>query len=330
MRVIDMHCDTISEIRRRRREQPEISLRRNQFSIDLEKMKQGDYMMQTFAIYINREREPDSFAAAKETLKVFKEETGKNPEMISQITSFRELEENSKKGRMSALLSLEEGAIYQDSLENLRWFYEQGVRMATMTWNYENDLGYPNISGDPMTQKIWSRGDERGLKKKGMEFLEEMERLHMIVDVSHLSDGGFWDVARHTRRPFIASHSNARGYAKAAARNLTDDMIHTLAEKGGVMGLNFCVAFVRPDWKPGQPGANAEELAEMAKYIVRVGGEECLGLGTDFDGIAELPEIADAGKIEMLAEAMKKKGISPGQIEKIFWKNVYRFLKENL
>lgn len=329
MKVIDMHCDTIGEIRQKRKKGP-VFLRENDLSIDLEKMRQSGYMMQTFAIYINSEKEPDAFAAAKETLKVFKEEMQRNADIISQITSFRELEENNRAGKMSALLSLEEGAIFQDSPDNLQWFYDQGVRMATLTWNYENELAYPNISGDPMTQEIWSTGDDRGLKEKGLEFLREMERLHMIADVSHLSDGGFWDIARYAERPFIASHSNARGYVKAAARNLTDDMIRTLAQKGGVMGLNFCVAFTRPDWRPGQLGASADELAEMAKYIIRVGGEDCLGLGTDFDGISELPQITDAGKMEMLEDAMRKKGLSTSQIEKIFWKNVYGFLKENL
>lgn len=99
-----------------------------------------------------------------------------------------------------------------------------------------------------MRERPWSTGNSKGLKQRGMEFLEEMEDLHMIPDVSHLSDGGFRDVAGYTKRPFLATHSNARGAAPDAARNLTDDMIRILAEKGGIMGLNFCVSFVREVW----------------------------------------------------------------------------------
>ena len=175
-----------------------------------------------------------------------------------------------------------------------------------------------------------SRAKRKGKKKKGIEVLEQMEELGVIPDVSHLSDGGFWDVARYSKKPFLATHSNARGAAPEAARNLTDPMIRTLAERGGVMGLNYCVSFVREGWRPGQPGASLEELIRQIKYIVRVGGEDCLALGSDFDGIEEAPEMENGGGMGMLAEAMESAGISHDLTEKIFWKNADRFFKENL
>ena len=225
---------------------------------------------------------------------------------------------------------MEEGAIFEKSPEQLRQLYNQGARIATFTWNYENELGYPNYQGDPFHEHPWSRGEEKGLKKKGIEVLEQMEDLGVIPDVSHLSDGGFWDVARYCKKPFLATHSNARGAAPEAARNLTDPMIRTLSEKGGLMGLNYCVSFVREDWKPGQPGASLEELIRQVKYIVRVGGEECLALGSDFDGIEEAPEMENGGYMGMLAEAMECAGIPYSLTEKIFWKNADRFFRENL
>lgn len=161
MQIIDMHCDTISKIRHLENEVQHTSLRRNSLSVDLEKMKKSGYTMQTFAIYVNWEEEPDAAGAAKEILKVFQREMNQNPDLISQITSYSELEANEKAGRMSALLSLEEGAIYQESTDTLKWFHEQGVRMATLTWNYENDFGFPNCMGDPFTQEIWSWGEDR-------------------------------------------------------------------------------------------------------------------------------------------------------------------------
>lgn len=96
------------------------------------------------------------------------------------------------------------------------------------------------------------------------------------------------------------------------------------------MGLNYCVSFVREDWQPGQPGASLEELIRQVKYIVRVGGEECLALGSDFDGIEEAPEMENGGYMGMLAEAMERAGIPYSLTEKIFWKNADRFFRENL
>ena len=262
--------------------------------------------------------------------KFSKEEIEKNREQIAQVYTYEDIRKNREQGKMSALLSMEEGAIFEKSPEQLRQLYNQGARIATFTWNYENELGYPNYQGDPFHEHPWSRGEEKGLKKKGIEVLEQMEDLGVIPDVSHLSDGGFWDVARYCKKPFLATHSNARGAAPEAARNLTDPMIRTLSEKGGLMGLNYCVSFVREDWQPGQPGASLEELIRQVKYIVRVGGEECLALGSDFDGIEEAPEMENGGYMGMLAEAMERAGIPYSLTEKIFWKNADRFFRENL
>lgn len=330
MKIYDMHCDTISAISELRKKGQQAVLAENRLHLDLEKMKQGDYSLQTFALFLDKKEEEDCFAAAQELLEIFKKEMKENQEQISQVFTYADIEENEKKGKLSALLSLEEGAVFERSVDDLRWFYEQGARIATFTWNYENALGYPNCFGDPLKDAPWSFGETRGLKKTGFEMLEEMENLHMILDVSHLSDGGFWDVANYAKRPFLASHSNARGAAPNAARNLTDDMIRVLADKGGVMGLNYCVSFVRENWKPGETGATVEELIRQIKYIINIGGEDCLGLGSDFDGIGEAPQMKDAGKMQMLAEKMERAGISLSQTEKIFYKNVRRFLKDNL
>lgn len=331
MKVFDMHCDTISAIYEKRKHKELAELRNNCLHVDIEKMEKGNYGLQTFAIFVDKEAEKDSLQAAQEMIMLFQEEIKKNSQNIAQVFTYRDIEENEKNGKISALLSLEEGAIYQKEPEMLRKFYEQGVRMATFTWNYENDLGYPNRFFNPLEQQVWSVGEPAGLKEKGFEMLEEMEDLGMIPDVSHLSDGGFYDVARYAKRPFLASHSNARGITPNAARNLTDDMIRILAEKGDVMGLNFCVSFVRENWKPNEEGALLAEFVRQIKYIIHIGGEDCLGLGSDFDGIEEAPpEMKNAEGLPLLAEAMEREGLSYSQIEKVFFKNVKRFLKENL
>lgn len=330
MKVFDLHCDTVSAIYQERKKGGSLFLNSSSLHLDLEKMRKGDYELQTFAIFLDKENTKDCFATAQDMIKLFKEEIEKNREQIAQVYTYEDIRKNREQGKMSALLSMEEGAIFEKSPEQLRQLYNQGARIATFTWNYENELGYPNYQGDPFHEHPWSRGEEKGLKKKGIEVLEQMEDLGVIPDVSHLSDGGFWDVARYCKKPFLATHSNARGAAPEAARNLTDPMIRTLSEKGGLMGLNYCVSFVREDWQPGQPGASLEELIRQVKYIVRVGGEECLALGSDFDGIEEAPEMENGGYMGMLAEAMERAGIPYSLTEKIFWKNADRFFRENL
>ena len=170
---------------------------------------------------------------------------------------------------------------------------------------------------------------ETGLKEKGFEFLAEMERLHIIADVSHLSDKGFWDIAEHSTRPFAASHSNCRALAPHC-RNLTDEMIRALADKGGLVGLNYCSGFL--DHQPEEKLCRSTTalMAKHAAHFKKVGGIEILGLGSDFDGIDGDLEIAGAQDMPKLAEGLKKEGIPERVVEKIFYGNAVRFFSENL
>ena len=148
------------------------------------------------------------------------------------------------------MLTVEEGAVCKGSTGKLRHLYRLGVRMLTLTWNYPNELGWPNVKmppeGSEEAPDFTVPDREHGLTETGFAFLSEMERLGMIVDVSHLSDAGFWDVARAAEKPFVASHSNARAVCHHV-RNLNDEMIRALAEKGGVTGLNFCPSFLEAE-----------------------------------------------------------------------------------
>ena len=147
---------------------------------------------------------------------------------------------------------------------------------------------------------------ETGLKEKGFEFLAEMERLHIIADVSHLSDKGFWDIAEHSTRPFAASHSNCRALAPHC-RNLTDEMIRVMAEKGGPAGAS-----------------------KHAAHFKQVGGIEIIGLGSDFDGIGGKLELSDCSKMPLLADALRKEGFTEDEVEAIFFRNAQRFFENNL
>ena len=160
---------------------------------------------------------------------------------------------------MSALLTIEEGGVCQGELGFLRNFYRLGVRMMTLTWNYPNELAFPNKR--EMQENGCSRlvaDTENGLTETGVRFVREMERLGMIIDISHLNDAGIWDVFRHTKKPFVASHSNARAVA-SHARNLTDEMIRALAERGGVVGINYYSCFLH-DFAEGESAVSYTHL----------------------------------------------------------------------
>ena len=223
MKVWDLHCDTLSELRRAEKNGTPASFAHNDLHIDLEKLQAGDYMLQCLAAFVNlADPTPgaDPLVTALEEIDVFKRIMAKYPDRIAPVYTAADIRKNAEAGKISGLLTVEEGGCCKGSLGVLRRMYELGVRMMTLTWNHENELAAPQANpGGPLAAQT-----ERGLTAKGFEFLAEMERLHMIVDVSHLSDKGFWDIVEHGTRPFAASHSNCRALCPHT-RNLTDAMI---------------------------------------------------------------------------------------------------------
>lgn len=336
LKIVDMHCDTISAIYADKQKGYDDGLVDGSFMVGKKGLEKSDYLVQNFALFIDQKTCNQSpFLAVKELLAVFQHEMEQNKDWISQVCTGKEIEENSKQGKISALLTVEEGGVCEGRIENLQFLYAQGVRMMTLTWNYPNALGFPNYNdrGD-----LYVPDTVHGLTKTGFEFVEEMQRLGMVIDVSHLSDAGFYDVCQHAKEPFVASHSNARAVCPAA-RNLSDDMIRHLAEHGGVMGLNFCVDFLRKqDLKPGVDARNPanwgigtasiEDIVAHAKHIVNVGGIECIGLGSDFDGIPPHPQLSGARDMPILVEAFRKEGFHESEIEKICYKNVMRVYRD--
>ena len=154
-----------------------------------------------------------------------------------------------------------------------------------------------------------------------------MEELGMIIDVSHLSDAGFYDVLKYTKAPFVASHSDARALCPHQ-RNLTDEMIRALAERGGVIGLNYCASFLAQQQRDAM--ATIEQIAAHAKHIAKVGGIGCLGLGSDFDGIGNPVEMQDASGMIRLSDGLRKAGFHESEVDAIFSGNVMRIYEEIL
>ncbi len=316
MKVIDFHCDTMLQIMESK---GEAGLDKNDFQVDVQKLKQGEVSAQFFALFfeldIIQEKGRSPFEYTMEMLEVFEEEMMKNAKKIALAKGINELEKNEEAGKISAFLTIEEGEAIEGSFNKLSEFYQRGVRLITLTWNHENQIGFPNIQ---------YKNRDRGLKPFGKEVIEAMNDLGMLIDVSHLSDGGFWDVAKISKQPFIASHSNARS-VRTHPRNLSDEMLKALGNAGGVTGLNFAHYFLGTE-----PISKIDGMIRHMKHITNVAGTDALVLGTDFDGISSTLEIENIGEIQQLLSAMEKAGFSSREIEKISHRNGERIIREVL
>ena len=311
MRLIDMHCDTILHFMNNEN----LHLQRNELCIDIEKMRKANSMAQFFACFVNLRKFDEqsgydkAYQYALEMITRGKKEIAANSKDISLALTFNDLVENEKAGKMSAFLTVEEGGIIHNDMSRLEQLYEEGVRLITLTWNYENCIGFPNkLTG--------------GLKPFGIEVVKRMNELGMLIDVSHLSDDGFWDVIKYSSKPIVASHSNARALCNHP-RNLTDDMIKALAENGGTAGLNLYPCFLK---KLGK--VSVSDMAEHIVHMYQVGGEDVIAIGTDFDGFDDgESEIVHMGQMNILYDEIQKHGFSERQMEKFWNGNAMRVIK---
>lgn len=328
--IADMHCDTLYRLREERKNGRDVRLcSAENFHVNLDKMCAGDYMVQNFAVFIDMGEKHDPYEDAMELVQLFEEEMCANQDRIRPVTTSQQVEENHRQGMLSAMLTLEEGGMCEGDIEKLEEFYRHGARMMTLTWNYENELASPAtpiLPGrkDPASSMPDLR--QPGLKKKGFEFVEAMEALGMIPDVSHLSDAGFYDICRTCRKPFVASHSNARALC-GHARNLTDDMLRELGNHGGVAGLNYYPEFLDSRVAPEN---SLKQLAAHALHMTNCGGMACVGLGSDFDGFHGDSTPAGADRVKDLAWAFHQAGFSDSEIEGIFYRNVMRVYRDVL
>lgn len=312
MKLIDFHCDTIYKLSK---DINNSNLLKNNLSVDIEKMKKGDSLAQFFALYIDRTQTDNPLDTCMKMLDRFYLELNQNKDSIALATNLRDVNKNKNKEKISAFLTIEGGEALNGSLYNLRNFYRLGVRLITLTWNFPNEIGYPNCKPEFIY---------RGLTSFGQELIREMNNLSMIIDVSHLSDKGFYDVSRLSKKPFVASHSNSRAITNHS-RNLTDQMIKVLSEKGGVMGINFEKSFLGENTP-----AKVSDMVLHIKHIKNIGGIDVIGLGSDFDGIDIPSEIANTSEMYKLAHQLNINGFSDDEIEKIFYKNILRVIKDVL
>ncbi|MDR3258133.1 MAG: dipeptidase [Fusobacteriaceae bacterium] len=312
MPIIDMHCDTLIEMISKKK-----SLLKNDLKVSIGKLKEAHVICQFFAMFI-RLTDHDTLADAWNYMLTiynkFVQEMDENPDSIKKVTSYNEI--SRKQNKISAILTLEEGGIIDDRLEKIDELYKMGVRLITLTWNFENCIGYPNSDEEQIMNA--------GLKPFGREVIEKMNDIGILIDVSHLSDGGFWDIVKLSSKPFVASHSNSRTI-KNARRNLTDPMLKVIADKGGVVGINFYNKFLGDS----EIGTISQMITHI-KYIKKIAGIDVIALGSDFDGFDSRCEIRDSSEFGKLVDLLKLNNFTFEEIEKITYKNVMRVMKDVL
>lgn len=324
MRFIDLHCDTITEKVCRTKG---ATLRRTDGQLDLERLRAAGAMAQVFAAFLPThdyarrrgiEEAPQAFFDRVHAC--YQRELRANRDILAPARSGADIRKNDAAGLLSAVLSIEDSVLLDGDLRRVAALHRKGVRLMTLTWNYENSLGYPN---SPVPADMG-----RGLKPFGIAAVREMQRVGILADVSHLSDGGFWDVARLSReshRPFLASHSCARMLCPHP-RNLTDGMLREIGETGSVCGINFCAHFIS--------GLDAtytkiDDVVRCARYLRDKAGIDAVALGSDFDGIDSTLEFGDCAGLPRVADALAM--YFPAQeVEKICWKNALRVMDEGM
>ncbi len=316
LQIIDLHCDTIMGCYFKKE-----SLRVFDGHINIEKLQQGGCMAQAMALFLPtdghtaRDGVTMPWDLYKMMLACWNENVDANADVMRRAYSAEDIKKNAEEGFLSALLTVEDGIGVDGKMERIDEMFADGVRMLTLTWNFENCFGYPN-SIDPQLH-------QNGLKPFGFAAIERMNELGMIVDVSHLSEGGFWDVVKTTKKPFVASHSCARAL-RNHQRNLTDEQLRALADKGGCVGINFCADFLSED----ADNSYARDIVRHLVHFRDVAGIDVLAWGSDFDGIDSVLDFKDYTGMPHLLDLLSAE-FTDDEIDKINHGNFLRVFAEN-
>lgn len=357
MFVLDSHCDTPSQILRLR----DLSLDNPYAHVDFPKLRKGGVDGAFFALYIPSRFDKDyqaGFEYAQTLLNSTKVSVRENNYQAAITTSPQEAYLNKEAGRFSVFLGLENGSPIGDSFDALHYFYEQGVRYVTLCHSGNNQI----CDSCASSEKTWG-----GLSPFGRELIAEMNHLGILIDVSHVSDDTFYEVAELSSKPFVATHSCCRALA-SHPRNMSDDMIRVLASKGGVIQINFYPLFLDDGFAEVLSSSGISERGELVEkefianpssmerrlawysvldelsalhrpsyrrivdhidHVVNLVGIDHVGIGSDFDGIEVTPYGMDnAAMMSTVFDEMRERGYSEADIEKVAGRNFFRVMSE--
>jgi membrane dipeptidase len=348
---IDSHIDTIQWVIY---QDADLSQRHSTYHVDFPRLREGGMLASYFALYV-----PTYYPGSEAVRRILQlrdamqQVLDANPDKIELAYNASDIVRIHKAGRIAALLTIESGHAIADDLGVLRMFYRLGVRSMTLV-HFRN-----NNWADSSTD----RPRHNGLTEFGKEVVREMNRLGMIVDISHVSDKTFYDTLAITTKPVIASHSSCRALSDFP-RNMSDDMLRALARNGGVIGINFGGGFLNQKDADEyqrriagrgalQPSGSGSQLDSFAKeefvsgylkmeptaatledavahidHVVKVAGVDHVGIGSDFDGISSVPAgLEDVSKMPYLTAALLKRGYKEGDLKKILGENHLRVLR---
>jgi membrane dipeptidase len=330
---------------------------------DIARMKEGGIGAQFFAVYVAARFVPGN-RSANRTLEMIdtvrRDIAGKYPGDFLLATSVKDIEEARRQGKIAALMGIEGGHAIEDSLRLLRTFYELGVRYMTLT--HSNTNNWADSSGDITRTDV---KHHNGLTAFGKDVVREMNRLGMIVDISHVADKTFWDALDVSRAPIFASHSSCRALANHP-RNMTDEMIVAMAKKGGVVQVNVYCGFISQKFRDvnaaeslkltervkletagkqlspteidivterlrkemGLTRAKLSDVVDHIDHIRKIAGIDAIGIGADFDGVDCTPEgLDDVSKFPNLTRALLERGYTEQDIHKIYGGNTLRLMR---
>ena len=289
---------------------------------DYVRAKKGGLNAPFMSIYIPSNRENNGAKELADTLiNLVQSIAAADPDKFAVATSPAEIEEQFKKGLISLPMGMENGAPIEGDLTNIDYFYDRGIRYITLTHAKDNHICDSSYD----TTRTWN-----GLSEFGQQVVGKMNDTGIIVDISHVSDSAFYQVIALTKVPVFASHSSCRHFTPGFERNMSDDMIKTLAANGGVIQINFGSSFLDADYREAEEGdttafATVKMVADHIDHVVNIAGIDYVGLGSDFDGVSSLPRgLEDASELPNLIEELLIRGYSDEDIAKVCYKNTFR------
>lgn len=309
--ICDLHCDTAINLADGKR----IGGQNAKNQVTFEKLKAGGVGLQVYACWVSpKYRHRKAWARAQQLIAAVKKEISDHPDNMMLVTDKKSWQECRKSKRIGVLLAVEGGHVLDGDISLLDSLYDQGVRILTLTWNNSNRFACSAYS-------VHKTGIDKGLTPLGRKLIARADKLGMHIDLSHSSEKTFWDVVKTSRLPPLLSHSCVK-FLNGHFRNASDDQIKALAHKKGLIGINFCPAFLGNKYKP----VSIESVADQFEYIKELAGADVLAIGSDFDGIRVTPEGLDGpDKLPNLLKMLKSRGFSQMELDDISLNNALRF-----